>query len=268
MPPKPKSPRLSAPTWRYLASIAMLSLLFMSIVFGIQQTEQFLIRDPRFALPPALEYGDESPNLQIEGVQYASRARILRVFQQDIGRSLYLCPLRDRRNTLRAIPWVKDASIVRTWPNHISVQIVERQPVAFVQLPSESISRWSLIDGDGIILDPPLRSPFKLPVITGVRAEEDPPLRAKRVRRMKRMLDDLGPLRDRVSDVSVADLDDMRVTVKMGERAVVLMMGDRNFQSRFQNFLDRYEEIRRRIADMTVLDLRLDDRITVLGGRG
>lgn len=258
--------RLQIP-WRYVATAAMFVLLFMSVVFGVQQVEQFLIRDPRFVLTPPAEYGDESPNLKIEGVEYASRPQVLRVFQADIGRSLFLFPLAERRNALRRIPWIKDASIIRTWPNHISVRVTERRPVAFVQLPAEHITRWSLIDSDGVILEPPLRAPFKLPVITGVRPEEALAMRAVRVRRMKRMLDDLGPLRDKVSDVDVADLDDLKLTFKMGDRPLVLMMGDRNFRSRFQNLLDHYEEIQSRISYMAVLDLRLDDRITVLGSK-
>ena len=261
---KVKARRLNIP-WRYVATAGMFVLLFMCVVFGVQQVEQFLLRDPRFALTPPAEYGDESPNLKIEGVEYASRAQVLRVFQSDIGRSLYLFPMVERRKALCRIPWIKDASIVRTWPNHISVKVTERQPVAFVQLPTEHITRWSLIDSDGVILDPPLRSPFKLPVVTGIRPEEALPMRSIRVRRMKRMLEELGPLREKVSDVDVADLDDLKLTFKMGERPLVLMMGDHNFKKRFENLLDHYDQIQSRIASMAILDLRLDDRITVIG---
>ncbi len=62
--------------------------------------EQFLIRDPRFFLPGPADYGSESPNLELTGVKYASRGQVLRVFDQDYGRSLYLFPLAERRKTL------------------------------------------------------------------------------------------------------------------------------------------------------------------------
>lgn len=252
--------------WRYVISACLLSLVLMSVVFAWQQTEQFLLRDPHFVLARPTEYGEESPNLRIDGVQYASRNQVLRVFQPDIGRSLFLFPIEERRKALLRVAWVKDASIERTWPNRILVRISERQPSAFVQLKSESMSRWALIDSDGIILEPPLRSNFKLPVITGVEAGEPPALRGVRVRRMSRMLDDIGNYRQKVSEIDVSDLDDLKATIKMGDRALILMLGDRNFHGRFQNFFDHYDEIQRRISDLTLLDLRLDDRITVVGG--
>ena len=105
-----------------------------------------------------------------------------------------------------------------------------------MQLPAEQITRWALIDSDGIILEPPGKAPFNLPVVTGVRPEEAAGMRGLRVRRMKRMLDDLGPQRDKVSDVDVADLDNLKITLKMDERPLVLMIGDHNFRSRFQTF--------------------------------
>jgi cell division protein FtsQ len=252
--------------WRYVISACLLSLVLMSIVFAWQQTEQFLLRDPRFALARPTEYGEESPGLHVDGVKYASRAQVLRVFQPDIGRSLFLFPMQDRRKALLRLAWVKDAAIQRLWPNQIFVRISERQPTAFVQLKSESMSRWALIDSDGIILDPPLRSGFKLPVITGVQADEPPAMRGVRVRRMSRMLDEIGSYREKLSEIDVSDLDDLKVTIKMGDRALILMIGDQNFRTRFQNFFDHYEEIQKRVSDMTMLDLRLDDRITVVGG--
>jgi cell division protein FtsQ len=245
----------------------MIALAVMVLVFGALQFEQFLITNSRFKVVPPAEYGDESPSLHLEGVQYASRTQILRAFQPDVGRSLFLVPLSDRRKTLLRIPWVKDAAITRTWPNQLFVRIAERRPAAFVQFRDDSSSRWWLIDPDGMILDPPQRAPFKLPVITGISFQEAVSMRSVRVHRMMRMLNDLGDSRDRVSEVDVADLDDLKVTLKMEDRAVVLMLGDHNFRTRFENFLAHYSEIQKRLTDTTTFDLRLDDRITVLGGK-
>ena len=48
---------------------------------------------------------------------YQHRRAVEAVFNDDSGRSIYLLPLLDRRQTLRTVDWVKDASIVRLWPN-------------------------------------------------------------------------------------------------------------------------------------------------------
>jgi cell division protein FtsQ len=261
--------RVSAPTWRYLVLTAAITLCLACVVLGAQQVEQFLIRDARFILAPPAEYGQQSPNLEIAGVQYASRWQIYRTFTPDIGRSIYLFPMEDRRKALLRVAWVKDAAILRTWPNHISVRITERRPVAFVEIKAESISRWSLIDEDGVILEPPARAPFRLPVLTGVHVQENLAMRGIRVHRMMRLMDELDQgLRGRISEVDVSDLDNVKVTMKARDHAVVLMLGDHDFRERIKKFLDHFEEIQKRIQDMTVLDLRLDDRITVVeGGR-
>lgn len=257
----------SAPSWARLFKISILMIVVVGAIYGTQQVELFLIRDPRFVLTPPADYGEDSPALHLEGLRYASRHQVLRVFQKDIGRSLYLFPLAERRKALLRIPWIKEASITRTWPNQVTVRVVERQPVAFIQFPSESMSRWSLIDQDGVILEPPPRTAFNLPVIAGLHIEEGQAMRGTRVRRMLRMLDELGPQQTQISEVDVSDLDDLKVTVKKDQRAVVLMMGDHNFRTRFQNFLDNYQDIRKRLSAAAPLQLRVDDRtITVLAG--
>jgi cell division protein FtsQ len=249
------------PTWRYLFLMFAFSATVIGGVFGAQQVEQFLTRYPRFELTPPAEYGEESPALLIDGLRYASRNQVLRVFQADVGRSLYLCPLPERRRALLRIPWVKDAAILRRWPNQLTVRITERKPAAFLQTQSEGMSAWSLIDSEGVLLDPPARVRFDLPIVAGVRLDEEQARRGTRVRRMQRLLEELGPARTRISEVDVSDLDNLKVTLKMGERAVVLILGDHNFRSRFEGFLDHYDAIRRKAADAHTLDLRLDGRI-------
>ena len=73
--------------------------------------QQFLTRDPRFFLPGPADHGMASPNLELHGVRYASRARILRLFDPDYGRSLFDFPMADRRSALLNVNWVDDASI-------------------------------------------------------------------------------------------------------------------------------------------------------------
>jgi len=248
-------------TLRYGLIAVGAGMLLTGVIYASQRFEQFLIRDSRFLLPGPPDYGMESPNLQVTGVKYASRWQILRVFEPDFGRSLYLFPLKARRKALLEMPWVHNASIVRIWPNRILVEIQERQPAAFVQLQAESMARWALIDEEGVILDPPRKASFDLPLLAGVPPNESTTRRGARVRRALRMMQELGSLSDNVSEVDVADLDDLKITEKVPGGAVTLMLGDRNFSSRLRNFLAHYPDIRRRIQQVSTFDLRLDDRI-------
>jgi cell division protein FtsQ len=249
---------------RYGAIALAMCLLLAGGISASERLQQFLTRDPRFFLPGPPDYGMESPNLELHGVRYASRARILRLFGPDYGRSLLAFPLADRRKALLNVSWVHDASIERIWPNRIVVNVWERSPAAFVRVPADGMTRWALIDDEGAILEPPLKAPFRLPLLDGVLVGESPDKRARRVRRMEQVLRDLGGLADKVSEVDASDLDSLKISEQVQGRQVSLLMGDRNFSSRLKNFLAHYPDIRRRMPQAATFDLRLDDRITGL----
>src|ERR1700693_448782 len=269
MAPQAKDKKRRAPAvrviFRYGLIVISASLFLTTCIYASQRFEQFIIRDPRFLLPGPADYGLESPNLEVEGVKYASRAQVLRIFEPDMGRSVFLFPLKARRRALLNVRWVHDASIVRVWPNRIQVRIEERRPAAFVKLRAESMERWALIDEEGVILEPPQKAPFHLPMLAGVHPEESPAQRSVRVRRAQRLVQELGSLADKISETDVTDLDDLKITEKLDGRAVTLMLGEHNFASRLRNFLEHYPDIHRSIPQGTTFDLRLDDRITGVG---
>jgi len=243
--------------------------LLVGAIIAFQKLERFLISNPRFTLHAPEEYGELSPDIRVEGAVYSSAARLRNIFAQDTGRSLYLFPLAERRRSLLAVDWVKEASVSRIWPNKVRVRIVERQPAAFVRFTGsgpETPSQIALIDEDGVILELPPRARYKLPVLTGIQREMSEALRRERVKRMLRMMRELGVLGEKISEIDLSDVDNVKVTQQMGGTAVVLMLGQENFLARFQMFLKYYPEIRKRMPNATTLDLRLDDRITAVGG--
>ncbi len=264
-PAKSASKKNIGPLLRAAAIIVLSSFTLAAAYFGLERTEQFLIRDPRFALPGPPDYGEASPSLIIEGTRFASLAQIRNVFAPDYGRSIYLLPLTARRNALLRLSWVRDATVQRVWPDRVVVHIVERQPAAFVEIPAGLLSRFALIDADGVILDTPPKARFDLPVLRGVNPVEGQAMRGTRVRRMVHLLRDLGSLGNGISEVDVSDLDNLKIRMKVRYQTFLLILGDGDFAARVRNFLDHYAEIRGRIPWATTLDLRLEDRITAVG---
>ncbi len=237
--------------------IAVLS----GVILTAERIEDFLIQDPRFALTGPLEYGEESPNLHVSGVRWASRPAILRVFQPDFGRSVYLLPLADRRRALLRVSWVRDAAITRIWPDQVAVEIEERRPAAFIRIPFGAMSRYALIDPDGYILEPPAKARFSLPLISGVSTGEPLAMRSERVHRMQQFLRDIGSMAGSISEIDVSDLDNIQVHEETQGHTVMLLMGDHNFAPRMQTFLDEFPNIERRLPDVAALDLRTDGHI-------
>lgn len=249
-----RSRRFSTP--RLIATFVTAAMVLSAVLFALHLIEQFLIMDPRFALG---EPGDES-SLQISGAAHASRPAIQKIFADDEGASVYLIPLTERRDAVRDIPWVREASVARVWPNRVIVRVQERTPVAFVRLNS---SRFGLIDAEGVIL-PPATDRFKLPVLAGVRASDSVVARRQGVQRMLRLTADLGDATANISEIDVSDGDNLKVSQPYDGRFLTLLLGDRNFKARYGNFLSHYSQIQQRLPGAAVLDLRLEDRITVV----
>jgi cell division protein FtsQ len=243
-------------------------LLMVTTLFAWHSTEEFLIKDDRFRITAGDDYLGQSPNLVVEGVRYASGSQVHHIFEEDLGRSLYLVPIQQRRQQLLDIDWIKDASVAKIWPKTLKVQIHERTPVAFVHLQATEpggVSRFALIDGEGVILRPRVPARFTLPVITGIGEKEAVEDRRARVHRVLGMLKEIGSLGKEISEINVSDPNNLVVAEHVEGSVVNLMLGDENYTERLQNFLSNYSEIKAKRPDATTLDLRVDGVITATG---
>ena len=247
------------PTRQIVIGAVVTVLILVAAFLIFNRVERFLINDPRFALNGP-EGAAETPTLEVAGAAHASHRAIQAVFAGDSGRSVYMLPLADRRIALRAVDWVKDVAIARIWPNRIVVRILERKPVAFVAVAA---NRFGLIDADGVIL-PPAADRFTFPVLAGVRVTDKIEDRRDRVQRMLRLTGELGDQATQVSEIDVSDRDNLKVTQPWEGRIVTLHLGDHNFALRYRNFVNNFSAIKQRLPGAVNLDLRLEDRITVV----
>jgi cell division protein FtsQ len=240
--------------WRLMLGLTGLGVVCVSTAMAGFKVRQYVLTDPQFTLSH-----DRQDALTIQGLTYASRSKVQRIFAADFERSVFMVPLAERRRRLLAVDWVEDASISRIWPDRLVVRIAERKPVAFVFFRSGVL----LIDSHGVLLEPPAQAHFAFPVLSGVREDESEDQRRGHVRTFLRVLEELGYLAKEISEVDAYDTDSIRIVAQIDNRAVALMMGDGNFARRYQNFLNHYPEIRKRSPGAKAFDLRLDDRITV-----
>lgn len=241
------------------AAVVAVTVFLGAALFAWHQAELFLIRDSRFAMNGP-DGPDDASVIHVQGATHASRRAIEAAFADDLGRSVYLLPLADRRATLRTVDWVKDATVARVWPNRVLVNVSERRPVAFVALTP---SRFGLMDEDGVIL-PTAADRFHLPVLRGVRSTDPLSDRRDRVQRMLRVLRELDGNAEKIAEVDLADRSSVKVTQSYDGHLVTLILGDQHFALRYRNFLNHYAEIREKLPGASALDLRLEDRITVV----
>jgi hypothetical protein len=141
----------------------------------------------------------------------------------------------------------------------VAVQVTERTPVAFLR-PVKGASP-DLIDEEGVILSLRDAAKFRLPVVTGISKAQSEAERKQRIRRLMRLEAEIGRHMERVSEVDLGDLDNLKIVYALGDRAMILHLGHNRFGVRLRRFLDNREEIIRRLPNARILDLRLEDQI-------
>lgn len=255
-----------------LLKFAGLTLTLVAAVFLVAwllwSGEQFLTNDDRFLIPQDDAPGEPAA-IEVTGVRNASLRGIMEVFEQDRGRSLFKLDPAERKARIDELPWVKSATIRRIWPNRVAVAIVERVPVAFIQAPAGVTGsmenpvayRPMLIDDDGEILGIKSQQALSLPLLKGVRIQDAHETRRARVRLMARLMHDLAPYRDRISEIDVSAAPAVSIAYEIQGVTVELALGDTAWRDRLDYFSRNADSIRHVLRERAVLDLSMDQRV-------
>jgi hypothetical protein len=111
------------------------------------------------------------------------------------------------------------------------------------------------------VILPRVTGSFSLPVLTGIKGSDSLDRRRDGVQRMLQATGELGPAMQYISEIDVSDPENVVVSQSGGGGILRLMLGDRNFEKRYQNFVKNYDQIMSHAPDANVLDLRLEDRV-------
>ena len=249
---------------RSVASVVRFTLLTLIVVITVfgsgylaWRFDQFLREDYRFILASERP-GVESP-IEVSGVRNSSKSAILRTFAIDRGRSLYLMNLSERRRQILGIEWVRDVSVRRVWPNHVTIAVQERVPVAVVPF-----SNPLLIDSEGYLLTPHGKVPPQFPVLNGIRERDGVDLRRDRVQRMLVVLQELNAYKKDILAVDIGSSENVKLIYQHEAKPITLLMGSERYKERIANLLANFDSVRDRLSEDPVLDLRLDERITII----
>ncbi|MGQ5700810.1 cell division protein FtsQ/DivIB [Sandaracinobacteroides sp. A072] len=108
--------------------------------------------------------------VDISGASNQPRLDIYRQILYGGSDSMLLTDLVAMRERLLELPWVRDASLYRRWPDRIEVRIAERKPAALWQHQG----RITLIDAEGVTLPTDDIARFStLPLLVGADAHEN-----------------------------------------------------------------------------------------------
>ena len=231
-----------------------------AFVTGALALKNFLGRDSRFRIAG-------TGNIEATGLTEVSRAEMLPVFGEDIGKNIFFVHLDQRRRQLEQIPWVERATVMRLLPDQIRVNVVERQPVAFVRQGQQV----GLVDKDGVLLTMPAammaQHNYSFPVVTGIDPRDPLASRTARMAVYMRLLGELDAndqrLSEQISEIDLTDPQDARVLLPEQGRDILGHFGEDRFMERYQRYKTHIAEWRQQYPKLAAVDLRYDNQVVL-----
>lgn len=221
----------------------------------------YLLSSPRFRLTSPAD-------ITLEGNHYVSREEVLAALgvQADAsgkGNNIFTASLEQRKKQVEAIPWVRSATVVRSYPHKLAVYVAERIPVAFVDIRG----RVKMVDRQGVLLDSPEKGRFDFPVVKGLDFQGSPADRETRLNLYQEFMNETSQKMANsgwvVSEVDLSDESNLKALLVQGGQTLLVYFGNTNFLSRFENLITVLPQLRRTNARIDSVDLRFRNQVVV-----
>jgi cell division protein FtsQ len=238
---------------RGAGTVAVAAIIGGSAAYGTIRGEHLedglaYIRDTRDAIANAAGFG--IAEITIEGLREVGRDEVLRLAGVTSKRSLLFLDAEGARERLKSNPWIAEATVLKLYPDHLHVSIVERNGFALWQKDG----KIAVVAKDGTALQSYVDARYaKLPLVVGRGAD-------KQAGDFLALLDRYPAIRDQVrASILVAE---RRWNLKLNN-GLDIRLPENDPAGALDTLvtLDREKKLLSR--DIASIDLRLDDRITV-----
>lgn len=167
--------------------------------------------------------------VETRGAVRASNDQIKATVLRDVGQTgVWRADLEQVSKHLERLPWVRTAIVTRVLPDGIRVRVTERQPLAVVRTTS---GRFNWVDDDAVYLGE-MSSTDQMPTffLRGWNEDDSTASQAENRERVKKFLElqrewDARSLSERVSEVNLNDLRDVRVQLAGDDAQIEIRLG-------------------------------------------
>jgi cell division septal protein FtsQ len=194
-------------------------------------------------------------HVKVRGNHFLSEGEVRELVGLSGHENILTLDMQALKTRLRASPWLEDATVRRTLPDTLEIDIGERTPLALAE-----VDRLYLMDREGDLIDlfGVRTAAYDLPIVRGLKGL-DTDARRDRAQRAAALLTDLGELQAEISEIQVDDGGDLRVVLRGGGE--VLRFGPPPCRQRFETFLALRRQLVERCPRAEYFDLRFQDRI-------
>jgi cell division protein FtsQ len=254
---------------RALRGASRAVVVLAPLAFAGYRLGPFLANSSLFRVDPAND-------VDIDGNHFVAREEIVSALGippvdslRGVEANIFQLSLDDKRRRVESIAWVRLAVLSRVYPHHLVVHVVERTPIAFANVGG----RIQLVDSEGTLLERPEKAFFDFPIIAGLDSVGGARERKSRLALYRtfstQLASELAGSGWLISEVDLADTDDLKALLVQGQETILVHFGDKAFAERFHNLLTSLPELRKTNAKIDSVDLRYRNQIVVnpLGDR-
>jgi cell division protein FtsQ len=196
----------------------------------------------------------EVQKLSVSGLKRVAESEVLAKAGFDIGTNVFKVNLRQIREQVEELQWVRHALVERVLPDQIIIKIIEREPVGLARIRGEVYQ----FDVDARILDPDPAGDSSFPVLDGLRIN-DGTRNLPKVETYRKILEELGE--DALSEVRINDSGE--VTVVSSSDPVAVNLGAADFRNRWIKYLQLKPQIQEHYPFAVRVDLRFKNQVIV-----
>lgn len=231
------------------AKLGALVIVLGATTFSVRAAHRFATTSPHLAIASIVIHGNER----------ASEREILALLGIAAGDNLLLADVAAAEAGLADHPWVERASVRRSFPQGLEVEVLEREATALVDL-----GHLYLVDRTGKVFKRVLPGdPLDLPVLTGLSREEWSERSDEARGKLRTLLEaleiyaesDLGQ-RLPISEIHSDDAEGL--TLYLGDRGLVVKLGEGDVERKLARLALVVTFAERRGEQLELV--RLDDR--------
>ena len=180
--------------------------------------------------------------VEVQGASRVSGDEIQALVRKDVEKTgVWRADLTGMNARLERLPWVRTAVVSRVLPDGIRVRIVERVPRAVVRTAS---GRFRWVDDDAVLLGEMLPTD-QMPAffLRGLNEDDPEGARKENRERVAKFLElqhdwDTAGLSERVSEVNVMDIRDVRAQLADDNSQIEVRLGSQDHGKRLKDALE------------------------------
>lgn len=209
--------------------------------------------------------------VEVQGTSRLQPAEIQALVRQSVNSTgVWQADLNGVTERIERLPWVRTAVVSRVLPDGIRVRITERAPRAVTRT---SAGRFRWVDEDAALLGE-MQPTDQLPAffMRGLNDEDSESARAENRERVAKFLElqqawDAAGLSERVSEVNLMDLRDVRAQLAGDNSQIEVRLGSKDQAQRLKGALkalDSHDDIPNRVL-ISYIDMSLGNGKAIVG---